>query len=92
MKQNIRNEAIKVVGQLQSAQDSSTDGYYLISKMLNMRDNLHSQIFQACLYRKLLVWNDLDIPLGEYCPQKVVDCIKMINEFQTKLNYKPTKL
>jgi hypothetical protein len=60
--------------------------------MLNMRDNLHSQIFQACLYRKLLVWNDLNIHPGEYCHQKVVDCIKMINEFQNKLNYKPTKL
>lgn len=60
--------------------------------MLNMRDNLQQQVFQACLYRKLLVWNDLNIHPGEYCPQKVVDCIKMINDFQNKLNYKPTKL
>ena len=57
-----------------------------------MRDNLQQQIFNACLYRKLLVWNDLNIHPGEYCKAKVVDCIKMINDFQDKLNYKPTKL
>lgn len=46
MKQNIRNEAIKVQAQLQSSsKESGTDGYYLISKMLNMRDNLQCQIF-----------------------------------------------
>jgi len=40
MKQNIRNEAVKVQAQLQSSAEGGPDGYQLISKMLNLRDNL----------------------------------------------------
>ena len=44
------------------------------------------------MYRKLLIWHDLNINPGEYCKRKVVDCIKIMNDFQEKLNFKPTKL
>ena len=81
MKQNIRNEAIKVQATLATSTDPSSDGYLLISKMLNLRDNLQQQIFQAQLYRKLVVWHDLNIHPGEYCQSKVVECIKMMNDY-----------
>jgi len=34
----------------------------------------------------------LNIPPDEWCHQKVVECINKINDFQEKLNYKPTKV
>ena len=68
------------------------DKFSLIGKMLNMRDGLQKQIFHSSLYRKLIIWSDLNIQPDEYSHQKVVECINQINEFQEKLNYKPTKL
>jgi hypothetical protein len=47
----------------------------LIAKMLNMKDALQRQIFYACLYRKLIIWDDLNIQCDEWCHQKVVECI-----------------
>ena len=37
------------------------DKMQIVAKMLNMRDNLQKQIFYSCLYRKLVVWADLNI-------------------------------
>ena len=84
---------LRVQASMQQASDGAgIDGYHLISKMLNLRDNLQQQIFQACLYRKLLVWHDLNIHPEEYCTRKVVDCIQLMNDYQDKHRYKPTKL
>lgn len=46
----------------------------------------------SCLYRKLLVWNDLNIHPGEYCPDQIVDCSQILNDYQDQLGYKPSKL
>ena len=35
---------------------------------------------------------DLNIPLDEWCHQKVVECNNKIDSFQEKLGYKPTRL
>lgn len=39
-KQEIRNEATKVLSMMGSSNSDASEGYYLISKLLNMRDNL----------------------------------------------------
>ena len=57
-----------------------------------MRDSLQRQIFHSSLYRKLVIWSDLNIQPDEYSHQKVVGCITQINAFQEDLGYKPTKL
>ena len=57
-----------------------------------MRENLLKQIFESSLYRKLVIWNDLNIQPDEYCPKKVVDGLHKINRFQEDLGYLPTKL
>ena len=33
----------------------------LIAKLLNLKDNLHKQVFMGILYRKLVIWMDLNI-------------------------------
>jgi len=57
-----------------------------------MKENLQRQIFQASLFRKLVIWTDLGIAHDEYCHKKVVECIQQINDYQEELNYMPTKL
>lgn len=90
MRQTIRNEAMKVMQLIQ--QDQSIDKFMLLAKLMNMRENLLKQIFHSSLYRKLIIWNDLNIQCDEFVPQKIVQCINQINQFQEELNYKPTKL
>jgi hypothetical protein len=90
IRQQIRNEVLKVIPQAQA--DPNADKFGLVAKLLNVRDNLHRQVFHSCLYRKLLIWNDLNIQCDEYSHQRVVDCFNEINDFQEKFNYKPTKL
>jgi len=53
----------------------------LVAKLMNMRDNLQAQVNKAVLYRKLVLWNDLNIQMDEWCHQKTVEIIGMINEF-----------
>lgn len=89
MRQQIRNQAMQVLVQ---GQDPSTDKFMLLAKMMNMREHLLKQIFQSSLYRKLIIWTDLNIQPDEWCHQKVVECINQINDFQETLNYKPTML
>lgn len=51
----------------------------LLAKLMNMRENLLKQIFHSSLYRKLIIWNDLNIQCDEFVPQKIVQCINQIN-------------
>ena len=73
MRQTIRNEAMKVMQLIQ--QDQSIDKFMLLAKLMNMRENLLKQIFHSSLYRKLIIWNDLNIQCDEFVPQKIVQCI-----------------
>lgn len=73
-------------------QDAAADQMLLVAKMMNMREHLQKQIFQSSLYRKLIIWTDLNIQPDEWCHQKVVECINKINDFQETLKYKPTML
>ena len=94
MKKNIKDELNRVDIEMNqtSYEDRNKVGYVQIAKLLNMRDIVQKQIMFSCLYRKLLVWNDLSIHPGEYCPEKVVECSKILNDYQEKMGYKPTKI
>ena len=96
MRQSIKQEATKVL--VQANEFKGEEGgeanhrLMLISKMMNMKENLQKQVFEGSLYRKLVIWNDLSIQPDEYSHKKVVDCIKKINDYQEELSYMPTKL
>lgn len=94
MRKNIKDELNRVDIALNqtSYEDRLKEGYVQISRLLNMRDIIQKQIMFSCLYRKLLVWNDLNIHPGEYCEEKVVECSKILNDYQEKLGYMPTKM
>ena len=44
------------------------------------------------MYKKLLLWNDLNISLGQWCSQRTIDIIAVINQFEEDLRFKPTKM
>ena len=58
VRNNIKAEAQKV---LNLAQNDTHDKFNLLSKLMNMKENLQLQIFKASVYRKLVVWKDLNI-------------------------------
>ena len=94
MKKSIKDELNRAENQLSqtSNEDRLKEGYVQISKLLNMRDILQERIMFSCLYRKLLVWNDLNIHPGEFCHEKIVNCSQILEDYQEKLGYKPTKM
>ena len=82
-RQSIRNETMRVLAMSQEPSKLhfsnliflDVDKFSLVAKLMNMRDALQKQVFHSCLYRKLVIWNDLNIQCGEWCHQKVVECM-----------------
>lgn len=62
-----------------------------------MKDQLHGQIFLAVMYRKQILWDDLDMNKsgkdGEdiYASPKVVEVSDKMNSYIVELGYKPVK-
>ena len=54
----MKNEVTKILG---LAADPNTDHMSLLSKLMNLKDNLQRQVFVGVLYRKLIIWMDLNI-------------------------------
>ena len=38
----------------------------LVAKLLNLKDNLQKQVFSGVLYKKLVIWMDLNIQSDEF--------------------------
>lgn len=80
------------------------DNFALLAKLLNIKDHLQRQVFKGLLYRKLVVWMDLNIQSDEYVHQcnppllslitfsEVVELMNMIMNFRENLKYVPSKL
>ena len=64
----------------------------LIAKLLNLKNNLQKQVFMGVLYRKLVIWMDLNIQSDEFVHSKVVDAINLINDLKEQLKYVPSRL
>ena len=67
----------------------------VIVKLMDIKDYLQTQLFSAVLYRKIVVWLDLNITSKDYKPEKECALHTMIDEqrhapngvIQTLLNY-----
>lgn len=57
-----------------------------------MKENLCMQIYKATVYRKLVVWKDLNIQLEEYQSYTVVEKVKQMNKFIETEGYIPIQL
>jgi hypothetical protein len=63
----------------------------LISKLLNLKDNLQKQVLMGVLYKKLVIWMDLNIQSDEFVHSKVVEAIHMITDLKEQLKYVPSR-
>jgi hypothetical protein len=50
----------------------------LLAKLLNLKDNLQKQVFMGVLYRKLIIWMDLNIQSDDFEHIKIVEAISTI--------------
>jgi len=68
-----------------------------IGKMMDLKDNLYSQLFQALLYKKTVVYENLDLNSTVadkdsnvvYKSEKVVRMHDLLNEFKSGLGWVP---
>lgn len=87
--QNIfENECTRV---LKASEDENTNPLELVIKLMNMKDNLVKQVFSALLYRKILIWKDLNIQSEDFVDDKVVTITNLMDSLQSELGYIPTK-
>ena len=59
---------------------------------MNMKDNLIKQVTNALLYRKILLWKDLNIQSEDFVDSKVVEIINQMDELEKVMGIIPTKL
>lgn len=69
-----------------------SDHMALIAKLLNLKENLQRQVFMGVLYRKLVIWMDLNIQSDEFVHSKVVEAINQITDLKEQLRYVPSKI
>ena len=69
-----------------------------IALLMTMKDDLMGQIFTACMYRKVILFEDLSVNNdgnnGEetYASPKVVHVHKIMDKYMEELGYKPARL
>ena len=61
-------------------------------EVCEIRDNLLSQAFKALLYRKVVLWMDLDILDTGYVKGDILEAVQNIFAFKNKHNYLPTRI
>jgi hypothetical protein len=54
----------------------------LLAKLLNLKDNLQKQVFMGVLYRKLIIWMDLNIQSDDFEHIKIVEAISIIQDLK----------
>ena len=59
---------------------------------MNLKDNLMKRLFLALLYKKIVVWMDLNIQSDDFVHSKVVEVMQHIDAMKESLHYVPSKL
>lgn len=72
----IKNEVTKTL----SSQQNESQLIFTITKLINLKENIQTQIFCGLLHKKLVIWLDLNIQNDEYAHAKIVEAMQKINE------------
>jgi hypothetical protein len=59
---------------------------------MDIKDNIQNQIFSALLYRKIVLWMDLNINSDKYEDERVVQLFEKIGAMKAQNGYVSTKL
>jgi hypothetical protein len=66
--------------------------YAGVYRLLGIRDNILCQLLRVMLYKKNLLWRDLNIELDDYIHSEVKTILTTIKENEEKLGYSPTSI
>lgn len=87
--QNLRSTLLNMIKTiLVQGEDASLESFI---EVCEIRDNLISQALKALLYRKIILWMDLDILEAGYVKGDILEAVQNIFAFKTKHGYLPTK-
>ena len=76
------------------------DQFVTIAKLMDLKDALYSQMFEALLYKKTVLYEDLDLNANVatketnvvYMSEKVVQMHEKLAEFTATKGYLPSKI
>ena len=88
--QNLKNNLLHMVKTvLVQGEEAALESFI---EVCEIRDNLISQAFKALLYRKIVLWMDLDILDTGYVKGEILEAVQNIFAFKNKHGYVPTKV
>lgn len=85
----IRNEVTKVVNSLKEESDTPEKIYVATNKILSFKEQLICQFLRVMLYKKNLLWRDLNIPYDDFIHGEVKGVLNSIKLNEEKFGYVP---
>ena len=92
MWKNILHNVNELISEIVTASDANDDKVGMICKIMDIKDNILNQIYSGMLYRKIVIWIDLNITSDKYEAEKVVFLHNLVNQKRAEKSYVPTKL
>lgn len=85
-------EVSKMMVSLREESDTSEKMYSSVMKLQSIRDNIICQFLRAMLYRKNVLWRDLNIRFDDYIHGEVKLSLNKIKENEEKYGFVPSTL
>lgn len=76
---------------LKLSDEENANQIEIIAKLMNLKDNMMKQITHALIYRKILLFKDLNINSADFVEAKVADIMGQMEDLEKEYGYIPTK-
>ena len=83
---------MKMINSLREESDTPEKIYNAIVKILSFKDQLMSQFVRILLYKKNVLWRDLNIMYDDYIHGEVKTVLNLIKSNEEKYGYVPRSL
>lgn len=90
--QKIEKELEKNFSQLRDQSESAQKIYAAVNKIITAKDQFLTQFFKLMLYKKNILWRDLNAPYDDYIHGNIKNAINLIKSNQEKYGYVPSTL
>lgn len=76
---------------LKASEEENANTLEIVAKLMNVKDNLIKQVIHSLIYRKILLFKDLNIHSEDFVEAKVADVMNEMDDTEKDLGYIPTK-
>jgi len=76
---------------LKQSEEENANQLEIIAKLMNMKDNLMKQVSHALIYKKILLFQDLNIHSADFVEAKIADITSEMDDLEKEYGYVPTK-